>query len=250
MSSDYSHDKHYDKHYDKCCDPCDKRMQGAQGPQGVQGPAGANGRDGRDGQNGLNGKDGVDGQQGPQGIEGPQGIPGTCVNCYPDHGHCDCPKPEYADLYSQQAQELIASPGPNQAGGVVLFASSTVATANIDISQAMTTGKVIINRAGWYDVSTGVCGTLNPVSSPLLAWTMSLFQNGNIVPGSTAANMTLSPEQKANEIFADVFIHCNVGDVLTLANTSTSTLLISSPTLGSFAVPNSAFFKIFLLEAD
>ncbi len=233
-------DEHYD-HHKKCCDPCDKRMQGAQGPQGVEGPRGQSGRDG---------KDGLDGQQGPQGIAGPQGIPGNCVNCFDDHKPCECQKSEYADLYSQLSQELAASPGPNQAGGIVKFESSTVATSNIDISMANINGEVKINRAGWYDVATGVCGTLNPLSSPLLVWTVSVFVNGILLPGSTAANMTLSPEQKANEVVADIFVHLNAGDVVTLANTSTSSLLISSPTLGSFAVPNSCYFKVMLLEAD
>ena len=242
--------EHHYPHHDKCCDPCEKRMQGEQGLQGVQGPRGQDGRDGQNGQNGLNGTNGLDGLQGPQGIQGLQGIPGSCVNCFPDIHPCDCPAPEFADLYSQQSQELAASPGTNLPGGIVLFTASTIATANIDISQAMTTGIITVNRAGWYDVSTGVCGTLNPVSSPLLVWTMSVFQNGNLLVGSTAANMTLSPEQKANEIVSDIFVHLAVGDQLFLANTSTSSLLISSPTLGSNAVPNSCYFKINLLKAD
>lgn len=177
------------------------------------------------------------------------------INCG-GHGHhpkphpCKCPKPEYANVYSQTDQQLVASPGPNLSGGMAIFEASVVSTADIDISMAAVNGTLTINRAGWYSVATGVCGSLNPVSSPLLVWTMSLFKNGALIPGSTAANMTLSPEQKANEILMDIDVHFDVGDVLYAANTSTSPLLISAPTQGSFAVPNSAFLKLFLLEAD
>lgn len=215
--------------HDKCCDPCEKRMQGEQGPQGVQGPAGP---------------------QGLQGVEGKQGIPGSCVNCFHDPIPPVVFKPEFADLYSSVSQTLAPSTGPNLAGDSIKFESLTVATTGIDVSQAATNGKVIIKKAGWYDLVTGACGTLNPVSSPLLCWTVSLFKNDVLISGSTAANMTITPEQKANEIFADVFIHCEAGDVLTMANTSVSAITLNSPTLGTYATPNSAFFKIFLLEED
>ena len=62
--------------------------------------------------------------------------------------------------------------------------------------------------------------------------------------------MTISPVQQANEIVADVFVHCKVGDVLTLANTSTAQIILTAPTLGTNALPNSAYVKIVLLKAD
>lgn len=71
-----------------------------------------------------------------------------------------------------------------------------------------------------------------------------------IVPGSTFANMTLSPEQKANEIVADVFVHFNAGDSLQLANTSNATVVLTAPTLGTNAQTNSAYLKLILLKAD
>ncbi len=219
------HDKH---HKCDCCCPA----QGEQGPAGIQGPRGQ------------------DGLQGPQGIQGIQGVPGSCVNCKDEHRHCDCPEPEFAEAGSAVMQDLPASPGANLAGGVVLMEVSIYATSNIDLSMAAVNGQVKVNRAGWYEVSTGVCGSLNPVLSPLPVWTFSLFNNGAIVPGSTFANMTISPEQKANEIVSQVLVHLNVGDVLTLANTSTANVVIQAPALGTNAQPSSAYMMIVLLKAD
>lgn len=218
-------------HDDKCCDPCDKSMQGVQGLQGVQGPRGQ------------------DGMQGPQGIQGAQGVPGSCVNCSGDHHPCDCPI-EFAEVFSILPQTLSPSPSSNQPGQVVTLEQTIFATSNIDVSQASTTGKIIINKAGWYDVATGLCGALNPIPSPLPVWTLSMFLNGVIVPGSTFANMTLSPTQQANEIVADVFVHCNAGDFLQLANTSVNVVQLTAPTLGTNAQTNSAYLKITLLKAD
>ncbi len=132
----------------------------------------------------------------------------------------------------------------------MLLENTIFSSANIDVSQAASAGKITVNLAGWYDVSAEACGALNPVSSPLQVWTLSLFKNGTIVPGSTFANMTLSPEQKANEISSNVMVHCAVGDVLFLANTSTNLIELTSPTLGTNATANSASLKLFLVKAD
>lgn len=163
---------------------------------------------------------------------------------------CHCPRPEYAEVLSHKDQKLSASLAQNQPGQIVLLEKTVFASPGIDVSGAALTGKVIINRAGWYDVFTGMCGALNPVESPLKVWTLSLFKNGVIVSGSTFANMTLSPEQKANEIVADVFVHFEAGDVLELANTSDQSIELLAPTHGSMAQPNSAYLKLVMLEAD
>ena len=222
----------YDHKHDKCCDPCDRRMQGPQGLQGVQGPRGQ------------------DGLQGPQGVQGNQGIPGDCVNCFePMPRPCDCPN-EFAEVYSSVAQSLSASAGIGLPGQMVMLENTIVASAGIDISNANSTGAIKINVAGWYDVTIGVTGSLNPIPSPLPVWTVSLFQNGALVAGSTFANLPLSPEQHANESVSDVYVHCLVGDILQIANTSISPLFLSSPSLGTNAIVNSATFKIKLLKAD
>jgi hypothetical protein len=226
---------------------------GTQGPKGDQGVPGVNGQQGVQGVPGKDGKDGTNGLQGPmgptgpQGLQGPQGPKGDCVAC-----PCDCVSgnAEFAEVYSNQNQLLAASPGPNLAGGIVKLENTIFSTSNIDVSQAGVNGKITINVAGWYDVATGICGALNPIPSPIPVWTLSLFLNGVLVSGSTFANQTISPEQKSNEIVADVFVHFNKGDVLELANTSSNALQMSAPILGTNAPPSSAYLKIILLKAD
>jgi len=226
-------------------------IQGIQGPQGNQGPrgkSGVNGSDGQPGPQGLSGlpgvpgADGAEGQTGPQGPQGIQGPQGDCVACGGD--------PEFAEVFSLVNQSLAASTGPNLSGGIALFENTIFATPNIDVSNAALKGQLVINKAGWYDITVGVCGSLNPVQSPLPVWTFSLFNNGIIIPASTFSNMTLSPEQKANEIAADVYVHFMAGDILELANTSTQLIQVSSLAIGSNAKPVSIYLKISLLKAD
>lgn len=179
---------------------------------------------------------------------------GCSINIYcgggEEHHGCDCGEPEFAEVFSQVNQNLTASPGLMLPGQVVALEKTIFATSNIDVSNAGSNGKIIINRAGWYDVYTGICGYLNPVQSPLKIWSLSLFKNGIYVPGSTFANLTISPEQKSNEIVADVFVHFNKGDILELANTSDDTVFMAAPTLGTNAPANSAYLKLVLLKAD
>lgn len=222
-------------HHEERCHCC----PGAQGPQGMPGSQGLQGIQGVPG---MQGSQGIQGETGSQGI---QGIPGDCVNC-----ECHCDDPEFAEVFSTITQDLAFSPGSNLPGQIVTLEHTIFSTSNIDVSQAGINGQIKINRAGWYDVYTGLCGSLNPIASPLPVWTLSLFKNGVIVAGSTFANMTLSPEQKANEIVADVFVHFDKGDVLELANTSTANVVLTAPSLGTNAQTNSAYLKIILLRAD
>lgn len=181
--------------------------------------------------------------------------PCSTVNIYCGGKHPE-PKPdkccdaEFAEVYSKLNQNLAASPGALLAGQTVLLENSVFATSNIDISQSSINGKITVNKAGWYDVATGLCGSLNPIASPLPVWTLSLFKNGVYVPGSTFANMTLSPEQKANEIVADVFVHFNAGDYIELCNTSAAAVELTAPSLGTNTPTNSAYMKLILLKAD
>jgi len=227
-------------------------LQGAVGPQGPAGPqgqAGVQGPIGPQGVHGVAGPVGQTGSQGPMGPVGPMGMQGEigpkgdCIEC-----PCNCEAGEFAEAYSILPQQLAASPGPNLAGDVVLLENTIVASPNLDLSLAATQGKFIVNVAGWYDVAAGMTGTLNPIPAPLPVWTLSLFLNGVIVPGSTFSNVPLSPAQASNEITADTFVYCNVGDELTLANTSSAAVFLSAPILGTNAQTNSAYMKIILLR--
>lgn len=226
---DKDHDCECKKEWDPCCS---KRMQGEQGVQGVQGARGQ------------------DGLQGPQGIEGKQGIPGSCVNCgHEDDQKCHCPI-EYMEVYSSLSQTLSASLGANLPGQVVLFENFIVATSNLDTSLAASTGQVKILLAGWYKATFGVTGSINPIPSPLPVWTVSLFNNNVLVPASTFANLPLSPEQHASEEISEVLFHAMAGDMISVANTSTANLLLSSPSMGTNASVNSATLILDLRKAD
>ncbi len=172
------------------------------------------------------------------------------INCGGKHEKQHCCHSEFAEVYSIVPQTLSLSTGPSLPGQVVLMENVIYSTPGIDVSNVSTTGQIKVNKAGWYDVTLGVTGSLNPIPSPLPCWTVSLFQNGSLVLGSTFANLPLSPQQHANECISDIFIHCNVGDTLMIANTSDATLFLSSPSLGTNAVVNSATFKMRLLKAD
>ena len=221
------------------------KSQGVTGPTGSIGPAGPQGIQGVKGVDGAQGPIGASGLQGAQGLQGIQGAEGKCVSA-----DCSCVDPEFAQVYSTVNQKLTASVGANLSGGVALLEHAVIATSNIDISQAALNGKITINKAGWYDVQTGICAALNPISNPLPVWSLSLFKNGIIVPASTFANMTLSPDEVANQISADVFVHFIAGDVIELANTSTAPIQLNAPTLGTNAQTSSAYMKLTMLKAD
>ena len=177
--------------------------------------------------------------------------PCTVINVYCDKGgEKHCCEPEFAEAYSVLSQTLAASTGAGIPGQVVLLENIVIETANIDMSQVNTTGKVFLKKAGWYDATLGVCGGLNPIPSPLPVWTTSLYKNGVLVPASTFSNIPLSPEQKSNEQVSDVFFHADAGDYIQLANSSSAPLFLTSPTLGTTSIPNSATIKIQLLKAD
>jgi uncharacterized protein (DUF486 family) len=229
----------------------DKGDRGERGDQGIRGEKGDQGEPGQPGLDGLpgqNGLDGAEGPAGPKGDQGPQGVPGDCVEC-----PCDCnPDFEYAQLYSDQPQALAVSPGFNMSGGAVLFNNVAVSTPGIDVTNAGINGEVKILKAGWYRILDQVCATLNPLSAPLIAWGLALFKNGAIVPGTTFVDMTLSPEQAANNTGAIALVHFNANDVLSLNNMCVQQLLLTAPgpAQGINAQSGSASMQIQLVKAD
>jgi hypothetical protein len=206
-------------------DCCDKAMQGTQGPQGVQGPVGPAGI------------------QGPQGVQGPQGIDGSCISC----GGVTPPvviANEYAQIYSLLSQTLSASTGSHRPGQAITFENTVVSTSNIDTSASSSTGLITINKLGWYNISQSVCGTLTNLSSPLSNWGFALFQNGVIVPGTTFAAMTLSPDQISNTLTANFLIHAMAGDTISLNNITSLPLTLAHTFNGLNTDPVSASLQI------
>jgi hypothetical protein len=227
--------------------PGQNGVQGIQGVPGLDGVQGPTGQIGPMGPQGVPGQTGAQGPQGLQGEQGVQGIPGDCVNC-----PCECkPDIEFCEVYSLVPQVLAPSLSADTMGGVVLFENVKVTTSNIDVSMAGTTGVVTINKAGWYNVGKEVCAALSDLPTPLPVWSFSLFQNGVIVPASTFLTMTLSPDQQANQLKAEVLLHCNVGDTILLANTSSAMLNITNDLVGTMvSQPTTAALLVQLYKAD
>ena len=157
--------------------------------------------------------------------------------------------PEFAEVISQEPQNLIPASSPNLPGGVVKFDKLITATANINALSAPVDGKLKINVAGWYNVIAGVTGNLNPLPESLPVLTFSLFLNGVIIDGSTFAHANLSQTQPSNEISCNILAYCNVGDELTLANTSNLNVAFSPIKMPSSPQTNSAYLKVELMRA-
>ena len=222
-------------------------IPGSTGVQGVKGDTGSTGSEGPQGIPGSTGAQGIPGEVGPAGPQGPQGVPGDCVEC---PCHCHPGITEFAEVGSNNTQTLAVSPGINLPGGVALMEATIFNTAGIDVSMAAVTGEVKALVAGWYELTYGVGAFLTPLPSPLPAWSISIFKNGVYAVGSTACALPISPEQQATEVVSDLLIHLDAGDVVTINSTSTQTLFLASPTLGTNSSPNSAFMVIKLLKAD
>ncbi len=235
--------EHHEYHHD-CRHCCEKGERGPQGLTGEQGLQGIQGVAGSTGAQGIQGLQGIQGQKGDQGIQGEKG---DCVECSHD---CKSGLSEFAEVYSSLSQTLSASTGTNLPGSSITWENTIYNTANIDLSMAASNGSVKVNIAGWYELGYGAAAFLNPVPSPLPTWSVSIFRNGSYVPGSTICALPISPEQQATEIVADLLIHLNVGDNVTLANTSNVTLFLNAPSLGTNSAPNSSFLVVKLLKAD
>jgi len=138
-------------------------------------------------------------------------------------------KPEFAQICSGLKQILAASPGASMPGAVVLFENIIVASPNIDVSLASSTGQVKINKAGWYDVNAAL--SLDAPGNIAMA----LFKNGVYIPNST---------------FANLCVHFDAGDMLTLNNASPNQIEVILPPSVNASPATSAFLKIFMLRED
>jgi len=113
-----------------CCTDCicPAGAQGPAGPQGVQGPIGIAGG---------TGAQGIDGPAGSSGIQGPIGDQGPC-----------CPLTgTFANVFS----ELDQLDRPS--GSVALMEGANASTPGIDISNAGTSGAIVVTIAGIYKIS-------------------------------------------------------------------------------------------------
>jgi len=193
-----------------CCTSCvcPPGPQGGIGPQGAQGPEGPGG------------PQGLVGPQGPQGIQGPQGVAGPC-----------CPLTgAFASVYSLVPQ-TIASSQP------VSLESVSATTSAFDLTNAAANGEVTVLQNGFYFVEWGLDGILTPpFPSPVPAWSFGIFVNGVLNPGSTSGSFSSSPDDIVTHNSGEVIIQLSAGDIVTLVNTSISSVNAVADPLGS-AVP-------------
>jgi hypothetical protein len=164
--------------------PCCSGVQGAQGPAGPQG------------------SQGVPGPAGPQGI---QGVEGPC-----------CPNvAAFTSIYSLMAQTVPS-------GGAATFELVSETSPSFDLSMASTTGAVTVLQSGIYQVNWSTEGNLTPpFPAPVPSIAFALSKNGVLLPSTTAASFTNSPDTLANITTATAMVRFSAGDVVQLINTST-----------------------------
>ena len=193
---------------------------GAQGAQGVAGAQGPKGADGAPGAAGPAGAQGANGPMGPQGPQGLQGVPGK--DCNPD-----CCKKVYLNLYSIKDQSL----GPNGSAtdAVKLELTGQITLPDFDISLAATTGAVKFLKAGVYQLAWDACGQLAPpFPSPVPSWALGMYINGVLVPSSTTAGFSQSPDDDATSLAMVFNVKINVGDVMQIRSVATSPIFLKA----------------------
>lgn len=180
--------------------------QGPAGIQGVQGPAGPNGNNGVAG---SVGPQGVPGIQGAQGVQGIQGIPGK--DCEKDDKCCER---WYVSVYSLTAQALAPNASP-----FLELVSSLSSPLDFDISTTPTNGEIKVLKHGVYTLAWGFDGILsNPFPFPVPSWSLGIYRNGSLLPGSSSASCSISPDQIVTHASANLIIEFFAGDVLKLVN--------------------------------
>jgi hypothetical protein len=203
---------------DCCCTDCvcPPAPQGAIGPQGPAGPQGIGGTAG------ATGSTGIQGAVGPQGIEGPQGIQGLTG----PQGPCCPQRGTFANLYTTTSQIVPQL-------GNITFEFVNVASPGIDVSAAAATGEIVIKQAGWYEIYYDVNALLSDFNIfPIPAWTTTVYINGLPYGGTTQSGFSLGVDAITNHTSSQSIAFLNVGDVVTLVNTSaigTGILLIGFP---------------------
>jgi hypothetical protein len=131
-------------------------------------------------------------------------------------------------VYSADQQVLapgdIAGPTP---GGTVTYTGVNSSTPDIDLSN-IATGQIMFTKAGVYSIQYTIEGILADFDFPVPIWTFGLFLNGGTlpIPGSVFGTFSLTPDVIVSHAGGEVIIPVAAGDVLTLQNTSTTTVVI------------------------
>ena len=196
-------------------------------PPGPQGPMGPQGTPGQPGPQGGQGVPGVQGPQGPQGMTGPQGP------CCPMVG-------VFSTVYSLITQ--IIPPG-----GSPIYELAGPTTVEFDLTMAPVTGEVTVLKHGIYEVSWETDAIVTPpIPAPVPAYSLAIYVNGVLQTSSSAANFAISPDNDCTHTTNSTLLELFVGDVVTLRNTSVSSITMNS-SLPSVLVPIVAAQMDFIL---
>lgn len=192
-------------------------MQGAQGPAGLQGPQGIQG---------VPGSQGIQGPTGAQGPQGMQGIPGKDAN--------SSSKSYYASVYSLQPQTVQTN------AALKLELVNYSSASGIDLSNAASTGEMKVLNHGAYFVEWAFDGILQaPFPSPVPAWSLGIYRNGSLLPGSVSGSFSISPDDICTHCSGNMIIELQANDIIKLVNTSTLPLNAVATMVGS-SVPVAA----------
>ncbi len=206
---DEKYPRDYPKNFPCCC------VEGPPGPRGIQGEQGVMG------QPGPQGIIGPTGPEGPRGLQGPKGDPGKDCDCTQTGVH-----PAYLNLFSNLDQNLDAN------GGAVDYAkleSVNAFTSDFDFSNASINGDVKVLTSGTYVISIFVDGRLQaPFPSPVPSWGIGLYKNGVLVPGSSVAGFSQSPDDDAISMSKKVIIDVAVNDMFKLRNIAKNAIFLKS----------------------
>jgi len=214
-----------DKH--RCCLRGPQGVPGLQGPQGVQGVPGAQG---------------IPGQMGVQGPQGLQGEPGKC-EC-DEASHCEA----YANIFSIQPQTINAF---GQASDSVLFQSQNAVSApDFDLSMMAVNGDIKFLKAAIYNIALAAEGKVGPpIPSPVPSFSLGMWLNNVVVPGSVVSGFTQAPDDDTLQICSEVQISVAAGDILRIRNASTANILLIPNSLGLLFPVTLASLNIHCLKA-
>jgi collagen triple helix repeat protein len=195
---------------------------GPQGPIGPQGPQGVQGVSGQTGAQGIPGPSGIQGPAGPQGTAGAAGPAGPTGATGPQgpQGPAGSGIVNYLSLYSVTNQTVA----PN--GSPFLEAINSVVAAGFDISLASANGIVKVLNHGIYSIDWSFDGLLAPpYPAPVPGWSLGIYRNGTLLPGSTSGAFSISPDEFVVHTSGSLVLELFANDSLKIVNTSTQNLL-------------------------
>ncbi|MBR7159616.1 MAG: hypothetical protein IKD20_01135 [Clostridia bacterium] len=205
---------------------------GAMGPQGPIGPTGATGATGPVGPVGPTGATGATGPVGPVGPTGATGATGPVGPIGPIG-----PQGPQGETGATGATGPVGPQGPagtNDAIYAGVYAGTTATDTVLpialvqetaDSTMSITDNSISITESGVYLVSYSLSGTPDAGGSDL---SVSLYNNAVAVPNETISVDTTTEEASVSRT---ILLSLTEGDLLSIYNTSDSTITLGSATL-------------------